>query len=127
MPSIFIPLTHYNRVLDQRIVPKDPLAFIQSCVRRKQIRWTYHATMRFRQRVIGFEAVLDSVDSYEVIEEYSEDKYLPSYLIRAGQEGSIFHIHAAADLEGDNVRIVTAYVPNPQEWDTELRTRRMVE
>jgi hypothetical protein len=83
--------------------------------------------MRFRQRVIGLEAVLDSVDSYEVIEEYSEDKYLPSYLIRAEHEGSIFHIHAAADLMGDNVRIVTAYEPNPQEWDTELRTRRILE
>jgi len=83
--------------------------------------------MRFRERTIGAEAVLQAVDSYEVIEEYSEDKYLPSYLIRAEHGGSVFHIHAAADVDGDNVRIVTAYVPNPLEWDSELRTRRILE
>ena len=62
-----------------------------------------------------------------MIEEYSEDKYLPSYLIRADRAGLVFHIHLAADVEGDNVRIVTAYLPNPHEWDPELRTRRIPE
>ena len=83
--------------------------------------------MRFRERAIGVESVSHAVDSYEVIEEYADDKYLPSYLVRAEHKGLIFHIHAATGVEGDNVRIVTAYVPNSQEWDPELRTRRMPE
>ena len=113
--------------MDQRLVPSDPLSFIQSCVERRQIRWTHHASMRLRQRSIRIETVLSAVESFEIIEEYREDKYLPSYLIRAAEEGVVFHFHGAVDVEGDNVRIVTVYVPDPQEWDPELRTRRVPE
>jgi hypothetical protein len=35
-----------------------------------------------------------------------------------------FHALFAVDVEGDNVRIVTAYHPDPNEWETDMRTRR---
>ena len=107
-----------------RKVPDDPLTFIQQCVRRRQILWTYHVNMRLQGRYVMRREILDAVDSYEVIEAYPEDKYLPSYLVLARRGGSAFHVLFATDVEGDNVRIVTAYRPDPGEWEPDLRTRR---
>ncbi len=56
--------------------------------------------------------ILSAVDGYAIIEEYPEDKYLPSYLILAAG----FHVLFATDVEDDNVRLVTAYRPDPEEW-----------
>jgi hypothetical protein len=36
----------------------------------------------------------------------------------------IFHVQIAVDVDGDNVRIVTTYIPDPQEWDADFRIRR---
>ena len=70
------------------------------------------------------EFILDAVDSYEIVESYPGDKYLPSYLVLARRPGDAIHVLFAADLEGNNVRVVTAYRPSPDEWDDDLRTRR---
>ena len=80
--------------------------------------------MRFGQRPISRDFILNSVDSFEVIEEYPQDKYLPSYLIRAELEGLVSHVLIATDADKNNVRIVTAYIPDPQEWEADFRTRR---
>jgi len=58
------------------------------------------------------------------IEAYPEDKYLPSYLLLGTVGAETFHALFAADIEGDNVRIVTAYRPDPNEWEPDMRTRR---
>jgi hypothetical protein len=44
--------------------------------------------------------------------------------VRGESEELVFHAQIATDLEGDNVRIVTMYVPDPSEWDEGLRVRR---
>lgn len=107
-----------------RKLPDDPLRFIQACVRDRRVFWTYHVNMRLKGRFIPRVTILDAVDSFEVIEAYPEDKYLPSYLVLAGLPAAPFHVLFAIDLEGDNVRVVTAYRPSPDEWEADLRTRR---
>ena len=62
--------------------------------------------------------------TYEIIDEYPEDRYLPSYLVYAGNEGAVYHVLFAVDVAGDNVRVITAYRPDPNEWDVQLRKRR---
>lgn len=66
-----------------RKLPADPLHFIRECVRNRRVLWTYHVNMRLKGRFIPREAVLNAVESYEVIEAYPGDKYLPSYLVLA--------------------------------------------
>jgi len=102
----------------------DPLVFIRRCVKERKVFWTYHVNMRLKHRFIGREAILRSHSSYEFLEEYQEDKYFPSYLVRSAYGNDIIHIVFAADREADNVRIVTAYFPNPAEWERDFRTRR---
>jgi hypothetical protein len=110
-------------VADERQL-QDPLDFIRQRVRGQEILWTYHVNMRLERRHIPRTAILDSVDSFEIIESYPDDKYLPSYLVYARFMGSVFHVLFAADVPGHNVRVVTAYRPNPEEWSADLRRRR---
>jgi len=107
-----------------RKLPADPLRFIRECVRNRRVLWTYHVNMRLKGRFIPREAVLDAVESYEIIEAYPGDKYLPSYLVLATSLGEAFHVLFGADLEGGNVRVVTAYRPSRDEWEDDLTTRR---
>jgi len=105
-------------------VDADVLTFIKSCVKRRRIRWTYHINMRLRGRFIPRETVLSSVEAYEIIEEYPKDKYLPSYLIYAEYRADVVHILIAVDSVNDVVTIITAYRPDREEWERDLRTRR---
>jgi hypothetical protein len=102
-------------------VPADPLAFIRRCVRERKLLWTYHVNMRLERRHITRSEILDAVGSYRIVESYPEDKYLPSYLILANDT---FHILFAVDVPADNLRIVTAYRPDPEEWEPGLQRRK---
>jgi hypothetical protein len=107
-----------------RILPSDALAFIQRCVRERRVYWTYHVNMRLAGRYISRDELLEATETYEIIESYPEDKYLPSYLVWATSEGGPFHVLFAADVDGDNVRIVTAYRPNANEWESDVKSRK---
>ena len=108
----------------EHLIPDNPLAFIQQCIRERKIHWTFHVNMRLEGRFISRQKILESVSAFEIIEEYPEDKYLPSYLIYSQHQGAIFHVLFAVDVAGDNIRIVTAYYPDKEEWEEDLKTRR---
>lgn len=80
--------------------------------------------LRLLGRFVPRQSILDAVDSYEILESYPDDKYLPSYLVLARLAGDAIHVLFATDVEGDNVRVVTAYRSSPEEWEDDLRTRR---
>jgi len=102
----------------------DPLRFIKRCLAEGKVLWTYHVNMRLRGRYISREQILDAIDSFEIIEEYPKDKYLPSYLIYAESGGSPIHLLVAVDVPNVNIRIVTAYHPSSEEWEKDYRRRR---
>jgi hypothetical protein len=80
--------------------------------------------MRLAGRFIPRELILAAVASYELVEAYPDDKYLPSYLILGRHDREAFHVLFAADVQGDHVRVVTAYRPDPREWQPDLKVRR---
>ncbi len=100
------------------------LAFIKSCIIRRRVYWSYHVNMRLKERFITRKTILSAVDTYEIIEEYPKDKYLPSCLVYAKQEDLIIHIQIAIDNNNDNIRIVTAYKPTSEKWENDLKKRR---
>ena len=110
--------------MTSRKVPQDALEFIRRCVLERKVHWTYHVNMRLAGRYISRDEVFQATESYEIIESYPEDKYLPSYLVWARSGRGAFHALFAVDVNGDNVRIVTAYRPNPDEWESDLRSRK---
>jgi uncharacterized protein DUF4258 len=83
--------------------------------------------MRLQGRFISREAILGAAKSYEIIESYPDDKYLPSYLVLGRSAGEVFHVLFAADVKGGNVRVVTAYRPSPGEWEADWKTRRALQ
>lgn len=106
------------------MVDIDILDFIQSCIKRHKIYWTYHVNMRLEERFITRKAILFSVNTYEIIEEYPNDKYLPSFLIYAEYEKQAIHIQVAVNVKDDIITIVTAYKPILDKWEKDLKTRR---
>jgi hypothetical protein len=106
-----------------RNLPDDPLRFIQQCVRARRIYWTYHVNLRLRERSIPRRWILDSVETFEIIETYPEDKYLPSYLVWAEAGDAIIHVLFAIDMEEYNIRVITAHRPAPAEWSADKKRR----
>ena len=104
--------------------PDNPLGFIRSCVREERMVWTYHIGRRLEKRRIGRSAIVAATETYEIVESYPDDKYLPSYLILAWHEGEAFHVLFGTDVDERNVRVVTAYRPSSEEWEADLKTRR---
>jgi hypothetical protein len=82
--------------------------------------------MRLGQRVIARDTIIGASTSYEIVEEYPEDKYLPSYLLLGRRESAGFHVLFGVDVPGYNVRVVTAYYPDPAEWEADLKIRRIL-
>lgn len=80
--------------------------------------------LRLKDRFVSRQTILDAVDSYEIVELYPDDKYLPSYLVLARLAEDPLHMLFAADVAGDNVRVVTAYRPSLDDWEDDLKTRR---
>ena len=80
--------------------------------------------MRLGRRFIGRETIISAADSYEIVEAYPEDKYFPSYLLLSRQGEESFHVLFGTDVDGQNIRIITAYYPSPEEWEMDLKTRR---
>jgi hypothetical protein len=105
-------------------IPEKPLDFIRSCIVSQRIRWTYHATMRLAQRSLTSSMLTNPEAALEILENYPDDKYLPSYLVRVAADGALFHAQIAIDTEGNNIRVVTMYWPNPLEWSLDFRARK---
>jgi len=111
-------------VTRERLLPADPVRFIQDCIRRGRVLWTYHVNMRLAGRFIPRESILGAVETLELVEAYPDDKYLPSYLVLDRASGEALHVLVAVDVECDNVRVVTAYRPDSEEWQDDWKTRR---
>lgn len=80
--------------------------------------------LRLKGRSVARQTILDAVESYEIVESYPDDKYLPSYLVLARLGGDAMHVLFATDVERGNVRVVTAYRPSSGEREDDLKTRR---
>ena len=61
-------------------LPDDPIRFIQGCVRRGRLLWTYHVTMRLAGRFIPREAMLAAVETFELVEAYRRTSIFPATL-----------------------------------------------
>ncbi|MBI1883605.1 MAG: DUF4258 domain-containing protein [Chlamydiae bacterium] len=106
------------------MLKNNPLDFIRRCVYEGKIKWTYHVNMRLKERMIARDMIIKSANSYEVIESYPEDKYLPSYLVYAYFEDRPVHILFAVDVKDDHIRVVTSYYPTHTEWEDNFKKRR---
>ena len=96
---------------------------LQKLCENGSIRWTGHILKRLMQRGIFQASVVQAIRSGEIIEQYPNDYPYPGCLLLGTTEaGEALHIVCGIG-EGE-VWLITAYHPDPDEWESDLKTRR---
>lgn len=86
------------------------------------IQWSLHALKRMRERRITSDEVIGCIQTGEIIEEYPDDRPLPSCLIY----GVVVtrNLHTVVGSSDTMISIITAYEPDPDEWEPDFKTRK---
>lgn len=93
-------------------------------VRQGQYTISFTHTEKLRRRKIGTEAIEQVISTGEIIESCTDDPRGPSCLF-LGYTENRRPIHVVCgNLEGDRVLIITAYEPDPEEWELDWKTRK---
>jgi len=89
----------------------------------QRLLFSGHAIQRMFQRGISEVEVRLVLSEGETIADYPDDTPYPSRLVLGFAEGRPIHVVAANDEARATCIIVTAYVPQPDEWSPDYRTR----
>ncbi|MCM1218147.1 MAG: DUF4258 domain-containing protein [Lachnospiraceae bacterium] len=82
-----------------------------------------HAINRCREREIKQKDIRNCIMTGVIIEQYPDDFPFPSCLI-FGYTTDNKTIHVVISDEGESGRIITAYIPNTDKFENDLKTRR---
>lgn len=82
-----------------------------------------HAKNRCRERQIKQKDVKNCIMTGEIIEQYPDDFPFPSCLVY-GHAADNRIIHVVISSEGECGRVITAYSPNTNIFENDLKTRR---
>jgi hypothetical protein len=89
-----------------------------------RIEYSLHAVRQMVVRNISPEEVAQTVLAGEVIEDYPDDKYGPSCLVSGRGAGRrTLHVHCTHPSRA-LVKVITAYEPDPAQWDETLKHRK---
>lgn len=89
------------------------------------IRWTRHVLKRLLQRGISQASVIQAILNGEIIEQYPDDYPFPSCLL-LGNTAAGTALHVVCGRGPGEVWMITAYRPDPAEWENDLKTKRKV-
>ena len=96
---------------------------IQAYCKENKLRWTQHIFRRLIERDISMTDVRDAILSGDIIEMYPEDYPDPSCLI-LGHSKTKQYLHVVCGIHNDELWLITAYVPNPEKWSDDFRSRK---
>ena len=99
------------------------LAVIRERVERGDYVISFTHTEKLRERKIGAEDIEEAIRNGVLIEDYPDDPRGPSGLILGRPGGRTLHV-VCGRLEEEQILIITAYEPDPAEWESDWRTRR---
>jgi hypothetical protein len=90
----------------------------------ERLVFTGHAIQRMFERGIGKGDVQTAVAVGATIEDYPHDTPLPSRLVLGFVGGRPIHVVLAIDSAAAVCIVVTVYEPQPDQWETDFRSRR---
>ena len=101
------------------------IAPLVNAAARKKLLFLPHAVRQMSRpdRMISVQEVRHAVLRGEIVEDYPEDARGHSCLMLGTGEGGR-KIHVVCAPRGDYLAIITAYVPESDEWDSGFRIRR---
>lgn len=76
------------------------------------------------ERNIAAKKVRQALESGETIDDYSSEMPEPSRLILGFQGKRPFHIVTSENIETNEITIITVYIPDPDKWNIDFRSRR---
>ena len=91
--------------------------------KRASIVLTEHARIRLIERGIKAKDIISCIDTGEIIKQYEDDKPFPSCLI-LGDSADKKRLHVVLSYDGEMIHLITAYYPDPDVWNADLRSRR---
>ncbi|HWR20370.1 MAG TPA: DUF4258 domain-containing protein [Verrucomicrobiae bacterium] len=83
-----------------------------------------HAIKRMFQRRISKNDVRHVLETGETIETYPDDTPYPSRLILGWWNARPLHVVAAENAETRETIVITAYEPDPEEWERGFKRRK---
>ncbi len=98
---------------------------IKQLVKAEKIIWTNHVMVRLLQRNITQDDVEYALMNGEIIENYEDDYPYPSCLVFGiNKENEIIHIVCGSN--GESLWAITAYYPNNNGWEDDMKTRKEI-
>ncbi len=91
---------------------------------RRTLIYRIHAAKRMLQRGISSAHIEHVVEVCEVIETYPEDTPFASRLVLGTLGSKAIHVVLADEPDTDRTYVITAYYPDPNQWDEEFRRRK---
>lgn len=76
------------------------------------------------QRGISMQDIKHVLATGETIEEYPDDTPYPSRLVLGRCRGQSIHVVVADNEKVDKSIVVTAYIPDTEEWEWDLKRRK---
>ena len=98
---------------------------IKQIAEKDRIAFKRHSILRMYERKILADEVKEVLMSGEIIENYPEDRPLPSCLV-LGYASNQRPIHAvvAVDERESMLWVITVYIPSTDEWDEGFNRRK---
>ena len=87
------------------------------------IAMTNHAKNRLHERNITIDGLKNAIMTGEIFEQYEDDKPFPSCLLLGKNENGL-SIHMVASIGDEFLYVITAYYPDEEEWESDLKTRK---
>lgn len=100
------------------------LETLRLAVRAGKIQWRKHVLQKLAERGLLQRAVLEVLQTGEIIRDYAEDRPFPSALFLGYPAGKPLHVVAACDEASETAFIITAYEPSLDIFEPDYRTRK---
>lgn len=86
---------------------------------------TDHVFSKIKIRRIRISDILTAIENGEIIEQYPKDYPYPSCLV-FGYTVNKIPLHIVCGVGDGKLWIITAYFPDPNRWEKDLKTRKVM-
>jgi len=93
-------------------------------LKSSETTYRVHAVQRMFERDISAKKVRQALETGETIEDYSSEMPEPSRLILGFQGKRPFHVVASENPETNETTVITVYIPDPEKWNNDSKSRR---
>lgn len=99
------------------------IEIIREYIAKRNIYWTKHCLNRLNKRNILMIDVKEAINNGKIIEYYFDDYPYQSCLI-LGYNMNNKIMHVVCGINEEIVHIITAYYPDTNKWEEDMKTRR---